>query len=66
MRMYKCRSETKSVQGYRFTIGSVWRALVEPGPGDNMVVLSQIEDGKIIQQEIVSMDKLRKCFRRLL
>ena len=65
MMVFKCRTDTKSIDGYRFTRCSVWRVLVNPGPSDNMAVLSRAE-GQTVRQEIISRDKLRKCFRRVI
>lgn len=65
MMIFQCHSDTKSVKGFRFKAGTTWSVLLMPGAKDNMVILSQIEAGKIARQEIISVDKLNKCFWRI-
>ena len=69
MMTFKCHSETKAVEGsFRFKVGTVWALLVDPVKNDKFVALSQMEKtetGSKLKQEIISVEKLRKCFWRI-
>ena len=69
MMTFKCHSETKAVEGsFRFKVGTVWGLLVDPVKDDKFVALSRIEKtetGTKLKQEIISVDKLKKCFWRI-
>ena len=68
MMTFKCHSEAKGVEGFRFKVGTIWGLLVDPLKSDKFVALSRMEKtetGTKLKQEIISVDKLRKCFWRI-
>lgn len=68
MMTFKCHSDTKSVEGFRFKAGTVWGILGDPLQGDKFIALSRMgktETGTRLEQQIISVDKLKKCFWRI-
>lgn len=68
MMTFKCHSDTKSVEGFRFKTGTIWGVLGNPLQGDKLIALSRMEKtetGTRLEQQIISVDKLKKCFWRI-